>query len=65
MLLVIDPAVYRAVPELRIIEAVHIRAKALFLKELLQVMGMKLGHFCHGLGKPSSKVAAVFELSEI
>ena len=47
VLLVIDPSVYRAVPELRIIDAVHLRARSMFVKELLQVMGLKLGRFCH------------------
>jgi len=36
-LLVVDPAVYRAVPELRVIESVQLRAKSIFVKELLQV----------------------------
>ena len=36
-----DPAVYRAVPELRVIESVQLRATPLFVKELLQVSSEK------------------------
>jgi hypothetical protein len=70
MLLIIDPAVYRAVPELRVIESVHLRPKASFLKELLQVLGMKLGRFCHGLDKAAlhggaARPAATFALEDL
>ena len=59
-------------PELRVIESVHLRPKASFLKELLQVMGMKLGRFCHGLDKGASEqdgsqraAAATFALDDL
>lgn len=48
------------VAELRVLESVHLRPTPGFLKELLQVMGMKLGRFCHGLqqGAPGAEPAA-------
>ena len=33
-----DPAVYRAVPELRTVEAITLRARPSFVKELVQVL---------------------------
>lgn len=66
LLLVIDPSVYRTVPELRTIEAIQICVNPVFVKELLQVMGMKLGRFCHALDKPTSAATApVFALADI